>query len=185
VQRFPLTPDHLITLPPGVDAINVDFGNVLAGDANGDGQVGIADLSAVADNYDKSPATWVMGDFNDDNKVGIADLSAVADNYGVEVTPPLPPAGSSGGSSGGSAQAEEQPPAAGGAAPASYVPVSADVADVEVDLDILAEAGQGPAIDPAVVTTVPVASSDAQPADAADGLDLLAGPSLAVLPEAV
>jgi len=52
------------------------------GDANGDDEVGIADLSAVADNYGKSPATWVMGDFNFDGEVGIADLSAVADNYG-------------------------------------------------------------------------------------------------------
>ncbi|MHC4717767.1 MAG: PEP-CTERM sorting domain-containing protein [Planctomycetota bacterium] len=55
----------------------------LMGDANGDGKVGIADLSALADNYGKTSATWRMGDFNDDGVVGIADLSALADNYGA------------------------------------------------------------------------------------------------------
>jgi predicted outer membrane repeat protein len=52
------------------------------GDANGDGEVGIADLSALADNYGRTNATWLMGDFNGDGEVGIADLSALADNYG-------------------------------------------------------------------------------------------------------
>jgi hypothetical protein len=55
----------------------------ILGDANGDGKVGIADLSALADNYGLTTgATWRLGDFNDDGKVGIADLSALADNYG-------------------------------------------------------------------------------------------------------
>ncbi|MHC4717219.1 MAG: PEP-CTERM sorting domain-containing protein [Planctomycetota bacterium] len=54
----------------------------LLGDANGDGRVGIADLSALADNYGATGATWRMGDFNGDGDVGIADLSALADNYG-------------------------------------------------------------------------------------------------------
>ncbi|MHC4717643.1 MAG: PKD domain-containing protein, partial [Planctomycetota bacterium] len=53
------------------------------GDANGDGQVGIADLSALADNYGIIVgAAWRGGDFNADGVVGIADLSALADNYG-------------------------------------------------------------------------------------------------------
>ena len=53
------------------------------GDANIDGKVGIADLSALADHYGAGPAaTWAMGDFNGDGLVGIADLSALADNYG-------------------------------------------------------------------------------------------------------
>jgi len=56
---------------------------VPVGDANLDGAVGIADLSAVADNYGlEEGATWERGDFNDDGVVGIADLSAVADHYG-------------------------------------------------------------------------------------------------------
>jgi len=51
-------------------------------DANLDGQVGIADLSAVADNYGMNGADWIRGDFNGDRVVGIADLSALADHYG-------------------------------------------------------------------------------------------------------
>ncbi|MHC4717109.1 MAG: PEP-CTERM sorting domain-containing protein, partial [Planctomycetota bacterium] len=55
----------------------------LLGDANLDDQVGIADLSALADNYGKSVGVnWKYGDFNLDGVVGIADLSALADNYG-------------------------------------------------------------------------------------------------------
>jgi len=53
------------------------------GDANQDGEVGIADLSAVADHYgEKGALTWAMGDFNRDGEVGIADLSLLADHYG-------------------------------------------------------------------------------------------------------
>ncbi|MHC4716631.1 MAG: PEP-CTERM sorting domain-containing protein, partial [Planctomycetota bacterium] len=59
----------------------------LMGDANGDGKVGIADLSALADNYGRTNATWRMGDFSEDGKVGIADLSALADNYGKTGAP--------------------------------------------------------------------------------------------------
>ena len=53
------------------------------GDANLDGQVGIADLGAVADSYGLSAGVgWASGDFNGDEMVGIADLGVVADNYG-------------------------------------------------------------------------------------------------------
>jgi len=53
----------------------------LPGDANLDDEVGIADLSAVADNYGQ-PGGWIEGDFNFDGVVGIADLSTLADHYG-------------------------------------------------------------------------------------------------------
>jgi len=65
-------------------------GNFIAfhGDANMDGEVGIADLGALADNYDlASGATWQQGDFNGDGQVGVADLGALADNYGKVVSP--------------------------------------------------------------------------------------------------
>ena len=66
-------------------------GPCLMGDANGDGVVGIADLSALADYYGVKPdATWEMGDFNADGEVGIADLVALADHYG-ETGPPCDP----------------------------------------------------------------------------------------------
>jgi len=45
-------------------------------DANLDDEVGIADLSAVADNYGETVGmSWLTGDFNLDGEVGIADLS--------------------------------------------------------------------------------------------------------------
>jgi len=63
----------------------------LMGDANFDGEVGIADLSAVADHYGTlSGATWEMGDFNIDGQVGIADLTALADHYGDRKDAPVP-----------------------------------------------------------------------------------------------
>ncbi|MHC4718308.1 MAG: PEP-CTERM sorting domain-containing protein, partial [Planctomycetota bacterium] len=52
------------------------------GDANGDGEVGIADLSVLADHYGRVDAGWAQGDFTGDRVVGVADLSALADNYG-------------------------------------------------------------------------------------------------------
>jgi hypothetical protein len=55
------------------------------GDANLDGQVGIADLGALADNYGRIDALWRHGDFNGDRIVGIADLGALADHYGRTV----------------------------------------------------------------------------------------------------
>ncbi|MHC4717570.1 MAG: hypothetical protein ACYS5V_11410, partial [Planctomycetota bacterium] len=65
----------------------VIFPQLLMGDANRDGKVGIADLSALADNYGVTAgATWAMGDFNADGQVGIADLSALADNYGQTIS---------------------------------------------------------------------------------------------------
>jgi len=57
----------------------------LPGDANGDGQVGIADLATVADNYGMTDAAWHEGDLNGDGRVGIADLSTIADHYGEHV----------------------------------------------------------------------------------------------------
>jgi len=68
------------------------FSVALAGDANLDGIVGIADLSALADNYGRTDVTWCQADFNGDGQVGIADLSALADNYGRNVASD-PPAG--------------------------------------------------------------------------------------------
>jgi hypothetical protein len=89
---------HLVT-----DAWLAPFGyrvteirSVLPGDANLDGEVGIADLAALADNYGlKTGAGWRNGDFNFDGAVGIADLSALADHYGEGApnTVPEPAAG--------------------------------------------------------------------------------------------
>ena len=71
------------------------------GDANGDGRVGIADLSALADNYLEGHKTWVDGDFNGDGFVTIADLGALADNYGYDAR------GGSGAPAGGQAASRQ------------------------------------------------------------------------------
>jgi len=66
----------------------------LGGDANFDGEVGIADLVSLADHYGQADAGWMGGDFNDDGTVGIADLCLLADHYGQAEagTVPAPPA---------------------------------------------------------------------------------------------
>jgi len=69
------------------DVLVSDVLGTAYGDANLDGQVGIADLGTLADNYDHSGAVgWACGDFNGDDAVGIADLGVLADNYGYGAT---------------------------------------------------------------------------------------------------
>jgi hypothetical protein len=58
---------------------------LIMGDANVDGTVGIADLSALADHYGQIGMGWKQGDFTGEGLVGIADLSALADHYGQSV----------------------------------------------------------------------------------------------------
>jgi len=82
-------PECLLPIEEKIGFVDV-HGNFIAfhGDANMDGEVGIADLGALADNYDlASGATWQQGDFNGDGQVGVADLGALADNYGKVVSP--------------------------------------------------------------------------------------------------
>jgi len=65
----------------------------IMGDANLDGETGIADLSSLADNYGRTGTTWIQCDFNGDRVTGIADLSALADHYGEatgQATAPVP-----------------------------------------------------------------------------------------------
>jgi hypothetical protein len=82
--------------PDSIDAVRVSqyadwidyvVAGPIFGDANVDGEVGIADLSALADNYGVAQyvTNWMHGDFNGDREIGIADLSALADNYGRDI----------------------------------------------------------------------------------------------------
>ena len=66
------------------NTVTVQFAGV--GDANLDGQVGFADLVALARNYGKSNANWDQGDFNYDGNVGFDDLVLLARNYGQSLT---------------------------------------------------------------------------------------------------
>jgi hypothetical protein len=54
------------------------------GDLDGDGSVGLADLSALLTNYGTpSGATYADGDIDGDGDVDLADLSALLTNYGL------------------------------------------------------------------------------------------------------
>jgi len=161
------------------------FSVLIVGDANGDGQVGIADLSAVADNYGGSPVTWTHGDFNHDGDVGIADLSAVADNYGRNITGGRPAGG----------QATEPLDAPDESAPDALAIAAGGSGGLTYDA-ALAEVSIGPIAPalPAVPLAPQAGGGSAMLAgqaaeDAPDPLpnlddltDLLAGPSLNVLP---
>lgn len=58
--------------------------NVL-GDVDGDGQVGLSDLSILLSNYgDAGPhLSYEGGDLNEDGEVGLADLSILLSNFGL------------------------------------------------------------------------------------------------------
>jgi hypothetical protein len=66
-----------------VDGTAILVSYALMGDANLDGRVDFADLTAVAQNYEDPTAllVWSRGDFNYDGKVSFADLVAVAQHY--------------------------------------------------------------------------------------------------------
>ena len=60
---------------------------LLAGDANRDGSVGPADVSALSGGFGTG-STWDVGDFNADGSVGPADVSALSGTFGLSGTPP-------------------------------------------------------------------------------------------------
>jgi hypothetical protein len=60
----------------------VTIGYVLAGDANMDGTVGLADFNILSANYGESGKDWQQGDFNYDGTVGLQDFNILAANYG-------------------------------------------------------------------------------------------------------
>lgn len=65
---------------------------VAAGDVNGDGFVGLADLIAVQRNLGKlADAVWTDGDLDGDGDVDRADVAIIAANYGRRPAPDAPP----------------------------------------------------------------------------------------------
>ena len=56
-------------------------GDLLLGDANGDGIVNGVDLNTVLSNYNRTGMDWVHGDFYGDGTVNGTDLNAVLSNY--------------------------------------------------------------------------------------------------------
>jgi hypothetical protein len=62
----------------------------IAGDANSDGNVDVADLGILATNW-QQPGGWEQGDFTGDNFVNVADLGLLATNWqsGVATSPAI------------------------------------------------------------------------------------------------
>jgi hypothetical protein len=70
-----------------VDASTVLVRYTLAGDSDLDGDVDIADVAHLAQNYGAtSAANWSQGDFNYDGAVNFADVVRLAQNYGSSAT---------------------------------------------------------------------------------------------------
>ena len=65
----------------------------LAGDANGDGMVGIADLNVLGKNFGMtSGASYSLGDFDFDGSIGLGDLNILSGNWSFDSTPSTPTA---------------------------------------------------------------------------------------------
>jgi hypothetical protein len=73
-----------------IDATTVVVKYTYAGDANLDGQVDVADLGALASNWQTS-AVWTGGDFDYNGSVDVNDLGLLATNWQAGVGGPLGP----------------------------------------------------------------------------------------------
>ena len=74
----PVNNHEIYALAYSVAPVN---GNLLLGDANGDGIVNGVDLNTVLSNYNRTGMDWVHGDFYGDGTVNGTDLDAVLSNY--------------------------------------------------------------------------------------------------------
>ena len=64
-------------------AVGLAFAPVTPGDANGDGQVDVNDLTVVLTNFGQTAGmTWTEGDFADNGAVNVNDLAIVLSNFG-------------------------------------------------------------------------------------------------------
>jgi N-acetylneuraminic acid mutarotase len=66
--------------------VPIDF-FVLAGDANRDRQVNLADFNILAANFGQGPRTFSQGDFNYDTVVNLDDFNVLASRFGAAVAP--------------------------------------------------------------------------------------------------
>ena len=73
----------------GGDNFTFDF-FVLAGDANRDKRVNLADFNILAANFGQSPRDFSQGDFNYDSIVNLADFNLLASRFGTVLPAPVP-----------------------------------------------------------------------------------------------
>jgi hypothetical protein len=64
---------------------NIEMYVPLAGDANQDSRVNVADLTMLLNNYNETGSVWKDGDFNNDHTVNVADLTALLNNYNQSI----------------------------------------------------------------------------------------------------
>ena len=84
-EHWVLMPETVIQEQlPRIVAMRIQYIAALAGDANDDGVVNVADLGILAGNYGSSglDVSWAQADFNLDETVDVADLGILAGNYG-------------------------------------------------------------------------------------------------------
>jgi hypothetical protein len=72
--------------PLAQDAVANFF--ILAGDANRDRQVNLADFGILRGNFGTSQASFAEGDFNYDGQVNLADFGILRGNFGASLAPP-------------------------------------------------------------------------------------------------
>ena len=65
-----------------VDLDNVTLSTLADGDANGDGNVDLSDLSTVLNNFGAAASGWSSGNFDGAATVDLTDLSDVLNNFG-------------------------------------------------------------------------------------------------------
>jgi len=83
-EHWALMPETAIQEEPCIVAMRIQYIAAVAGDANNDGVVDVADLGILAGNYGSSglDISWAQADFNLDETVDVSDLGILAGNYG-------------------------------------------------------------------------------------------------------
>ena len=75
----------LESLTQNSTTVSVDIFAALEGDTDGDRLVGLADYTALANNYDptgiQGPHSWLQGNFDGDSDIDLSDYNALAGNF--------------------------------------------------------------------------------------------------------
>jgi hypothetical protein len=83
-----VVPSGITDVPGNVMSANFDFDFfVLAADANHDRIVNTSDFTILAQNFNKSNASFNQGDFNYDGKVNALDFNLLATHFGTSLAP--------------------------------------------------------------------------------------------------
>jgi hypothetical protein len=79
-----------VNISDGVNTIQsptYNFHTSMAWDINGDGNVGLSDVSLLKSNYGLTGLNgWIGADINNDGSVGLSDVSLLKSHYGEVYT---------------------------------------------------------------------------------------------------